>query len=608
MKRNAIYRGHKYNVVNEDDSFVTLEGFGYKKRIHKEEVLFEEEPVEDLLDQIPDKEIITDTPEDTLPNEYPDKSLKFDEEDIATLPPQIASKIADNQKKVADRQTQIASLQSEVAKLRELMQTLRDQGSRRLEESVLDETYEFDDDDEITIEGPVSGLYDELNEAEYQGRKVTLNKPMRGDVKKFKVYVKDPKTGNVKKVNFGDPDMRIRKSNPEARKSFRARHKCDQQKDKTSAAYWSCKMWESDMRTTMDADQWDKYKEQGVDVDPESHSETQGKNDEIMAGALQGLRRSFRQMLNELDDILETEEDYDVIDENAIDNDEELNGHIHIDPDRETDDINYRSTDNYYDNLEDEDIDMDPMNEEGSNSPAVDNFNTQMNKLSPNYYVNNPDNIVEDIKAGYVYGFTGPSGLGGGEGPPEEVMFIVNPETGDILEVKYNEHYDNLKEDAGAGTAAVAGPGCADGTVNQAVNAMQGIAQVPSRMGIGMHRRKEPIAESIKKLFNVELDESKLLLERHVPNLNRHIIADKIEEQIDPLTESECSNAQRRKIRMESIGKYATLRECARFIAENKFSCNEGSYVPREEPQDPELVLEMMKKANARLMNKIKRA
>ena len=81
-----------------------------------------------------------------------------------------------------------------------------------------------------------------LTEAEYQGRKVTLNKPMQGDVKKFKVYVKNDK-GNVVKVNFGDPDMRIRKSNPEARKSFRARHKCDQKKDKTTAGYWSCRQW-----------------------------------------------------------------------------------------------------------------------------------------------------------------------------------------------------------------------------------------------------------------------------------------------------------------------------------------------------------------------------
>ena len=89
-----------------------------------------------------------------------------------------------------------------------------------------------------------------VEEAEYQGRKVSLGKPMRGDVKKFKVYVKDPKTGNVKKVNFGHggtsakrKTMRIRKSNPKARKSFRARHNCANPGPKTKARYWSCRKW-----------------------------------------------------------------------------------------------------------------------------------------------------------------------------------------------------------------------------------------------------------------------------------------------------------------------------------------------------------------------------
>lgn len=98
---------------------------------------------------------------------------------------------------------------------------------------------------EITIEDAdeITGQFDNsLLEAEYQGRKVELNKPMQGDVKKFKVYVKNDK-GNVVKVNFGDKDMRIKKSNPERRKSFRARHNCDQKKDKTTAGYWSCRKW-----------------------------------------------------------------------------------------------------------------------------------------------------------------------------------------------------------------------------------------------------------------------------------------------------------------------------------------------------------------------------
>jgi hypothetical protein len=82
-----------------------------------------------------------------------------------------------------------------------------------------------------------------IQEAKYQGRTVTLNKPMKGDVKKSKVFVKDPKTGNVKKVNFGDKNMKIKKSNPKRRKSFRARHNCENPGPKTKARYWSCKAW-----------------------------------------------------------------------------------------------------------------------------------------------------------------------------------------------------------------------------------------------------------------------------------------------------------------------------------------------------------------------------
>ena len=87
-----------------------------------------------------------------------------------------------------------------------------------------------------------------LNEAEYQGRKVKLGKIMQGDAKKFKVYVKNPK-GNVVKVNFGQGGdakggtMRIRKSNPKARANFRARHNCDNPGPRHKARYWSCRKW-----------------------------------------------------------------------------------------------------------------------------------------------------------------------------------------------------------------------------------------------------------------------------------------------------------------------------------------------------------------------------
>ena len=98
----------------------------------------------------------------------------------------------------------------------------------------------------------LKNMKEDINEAEYQGRKVKLGKPTRGDVKKFKVYVKNPK-GNVVKVNFGhggtsakkagEKTMKIKKSNPDRKKAFRARHNCDSPGPRTGARYWSCKAW-----------------------------------------------------------------------------------------------------------------------------------------------------------------------------------------------------------------------------------------------------------------------------------------------------------------------------------------------------------------------------
>jgi hypothetical protein len=123
--------------------------------------------------------------------------------------------------------------------------------------------YDVDEDDIEEMEDFIAFLktkvkekeaYNEstLDEAEYQGREVQLGKPTAGDVKKFKVYVKNP-AGKVVKVNFGhggtsaaakgEKTMRIRKSNPKARKSFRARHNCDSPGPRTKARYWSCRKW-----------------------------------------------------------------------------------------------------------------------------------------------------------------------------------------------------------------------------------------------------------------------------------------------------------------------------------------------------------------------------
>ncbi len=106
----------------------------------------------------------------------------------------------------------------------------------------------YDDDHEELLELLMDRLIDDfggqdIDEAEYQGREVELNKPTRGGSKKFYVYVKDPKSGNTRKISFGDPNMKIKKSNPERRKSFRARHRCENPGPKTSARYWACRSW-----------------------------------------------------------------------------------------------------------------------------------------------------------------------------------------------------------------------------------------------------------------------------------------------------------------------------------------------------------------------------
>jgi hypothetical protein len=112
-----------------------------------------------------------------------------------------------------------------------------------LVESDLGKKVLLENGDEVWLDAP---MYEEeveelLSEAKHRGKNVKLNSPFRtpGGPKKFAVYVKTPK-GTIKKVTFGDPNLKVRNRNPKAAKSFRARHKCDQKKDRTTAGYWSC--------------------------------------------------------------------------------------------------------------------------------------------------------------------------------------------------------------------------------------------------------------------------------------------------------------------------------------------------------------------------------
>lgn len=99
---------------------------------------------------------------------------------------------------------------------------------------ILDNDTQYPYEDEL-------GTAEIVEAAEYQGRKVSLNKPFRtpGGPKKFSVYVKNNK-GNIIKVSFGDPNMEIKKDNPERRRAFKARHNCSEKKDKTKPGWWSC--------------------------------------------------------------------------------------------------------------------------------------------------------------------------------------------------------------------------------------------------------------------------------------------------------------------------------------------------------------------------------
>ena len=129
----------------------------------------------------------------------------------------------------------------------------RQKGKSNLIEEVHDELFakncSWDDEwDEFVWDIEATEIFDEdgnkVNAAEYQGRKVTLNKPFRTSdgPKKFAVYTKN-ESGNVVIVRFGDPNMTIKKNIPERRKSFRARHNCDNPGPKWKARYWSCKAW-----------------------------------------------------------------------------------------------------------------------------------------------------------------------------------------------------------------------------------------------------------------------------------------------------------------------------------------------------------------------------
>jgi len=123
--------------------------------------------------------------------------------------------------------------------------TLNEQDEKLLRETDIGE-YGIFEGKKVPLDLPME---ESLDEAEYKGRNIQLNKPKRGGPKKFFVYVKNPKTGKIKKVNFGDSgNLSVKIKEPGARASFAARHQCSKKKDRTSPGYWSCNIgryWKS---------------------------------------------------------------------------------------------------------------------------------------------------------------------------------------------------------------------------------------------------------------------------------------------------------------------------------------------------------------------------
>lgn len=168
-------------------------------------------------------------------------SAQGDQDPVTTVDEGAVKQIATELGEIADTE--------DFDRLYDLMTSTSPAGQvvQRIADDIAIDNQLYDDDHEELLELVMDRLIDDfggqIDEAEYQGRKVELNKPTRGGSKKFYVYVKDPQSGNTRKISFGDPNMKIKKSNPGRRKSFRARHRCASAKDKTSARYWSCRMW-----------------------------------------------------------------------------------------------------------------------------------------------------------------------------------------------------------------------------------------------------------------------------------------------------------------------------------------------------------------------------
>jgi hypothetical protein len=119
-------------------------------------------------------------------------------------------------------------------------------GDEKSAKQILNKELKDKPNDNVSESDVLNGIKQIIAEAEYKGKKVELNKPKRGGSKKFYVYVKDPQSGNIKKVSFGAKsgggNLAVKLKDPKARKAFSDRHNCPEKTDKTTAGYWACSL------------------------------------------------------------------------------------------------------------------------------------------------------------------------------------------------------------------------------------------------------------------------------------------------------------------------------------------------------------------------------
>jgi hypothetical protein len=668
----AKYQNQWFNVKddNKNSKYVTLEGYGYVKRVLKEDVVFDT-PKEKPLKQTHDIKEVKETPDKSIKETFnTPKDLK---EDIA-IDPNIAQKIAQLKQDIAKKEEEISKLQAKGFK-----------NSQQQQQKIANQPL--------------------MEDGEW--------KIIEDDLGFYVVSTKDP---NIKHGPFDDKlaaDQFVAQADNESQweekgLNFKADPKV-------------CQV--SECQTTMDPKMFDKYKQNNVKVASESHEDVKQDNFDL-------LRKHFKNLLEDLENINKTpihfnpDVESDDVNYNDLDNHYDNldaddtsfkpKGVITEDDEKQliekkisikqnnlgkwgwfqygaTDDIINQSSipfesemealeevrqkfismdditppksiNQVRDENEEELIDDDPTNHDEIDQAEQNYLDKRVKDVHKMFVDMEKDGLIKIRKEGvYVnpeifgpeytpsdtvkdqYGdvwqlFTNPievermMELWKADYPPvlaedtndPKSMLINNNisvyqlESGKFGWKKLDDNGNPIKtsqpfdseEDAiqdasksldpiteEGGTASVAGPGVADGTTNQAINATQGIAPVYSRIGTTKSRLNE--------MFKVDVP---LVLNESAPNLNRHLIAEKIENQIDPLNESEgCSMCDRNSARKKAIGPYATLKECAKFLSENFYSCSTKKYEHRQKPLDENLILEQMKKLSNQLLRKIKK-